>query len=215
MRLYEISSPQRRVEVTKRFLKDFSEFSKGNLALKSTLKDFIDFRKSALPTEPYGKKDYPFSNGNLKGWRHFHLEQGRIVLIYRITPSALLLTAVVDHKSIDGMKPTIAKYLVGIDASDFKPVLGATGAPAHRIPPEVKNALHELIYDLAGDPPGRKILQDSLNGNLIDVMTFVRMVQDDISDDSQKDQIAMTVFDGVEGLKAFIKNALNQTNFDQ
>lgn len=108
---------------SRRFLKEFSEFSRGYRNLDRILRDFLSFRISARPDQPFGKKDYPFRNGHLRGFRHFHMVHGKAILVYQISEGQLRLCCMCEHKTIDGIpSQAFTDYLQGLTEADFSPM---------------------------------------------------------------------------------------------
>lgn len=108
---------------SRQFVKELNHLSTTNPDVISVLGDFLDF-KCAKTGDRYGKKDYPFSNGKLKGFHHFHLMHGKLILIYRIGQSQVRLCCIISHKAIDGTPSArLVSYLEGLADTDFSPII--------------------------------------------------------------------------------------------
>ena len=102
---------------THRFKKDLKSCSTKNIL--KTLQEFITFRLRANPIENFGKKDSMFSNGKYRGFRHFHLVHGRLILIYQITANQLRLCAIAVHKEFNP-NSAFADWIDGLRGEDYQ-----------------------------------------------------------------------------------------------
>jgi mRNA-degrading endonuclease YafQ of YafQ-DinJ toxin-antitoxin module len=109
---------------SRRFIKEINALSNIYPDVVNTLSGFLEFKCARGPMDSYGKKDYPFRNGKLRGFRHFHISHGKIILVYWITKAQLRLCCIVSHKAIDGTpSATLISYLDGLVDEDFHPII--------------------------------------------------------------------------------------------
>lgn len=200
MRFFEIAQPERVVIATKQFEKDLKDFSKIAPSILKTLSEFIAFRKEALPSQSFGKKDLPYSNGDLRGFRHTHLVFGQVIMTYQLTGNQIRLCCITTHKAIDGVPPRgFIAFLNGLSEDDYHPF--SLGGPAEdtSITPDEKKAVEEFLYALAGDDA--EFVRDALR-DPADLMEFFREHFQDRSEG------LLGKLGGVAGLQAMARDVL-------
>lgn len=111
------------IAVTKRFVKDWREFARS---FPEFVEDFNNFLndKAANIDEPSGKKDTQWGGGQvdgLSGWWHAHMRYGKAVVIYRPVGRRLVLAAVTDHLSVEGVGHRIKALGEYLDTVSLKP----------------------------------------------------------------------------------------------
>ena len=206
MLLLEILAPQRRLVITQRFSETFNTFRQAYPKITETLKNFIEFRLTHKSDDPYASKDTPFNN-YLRGYRHFHLVHGRVILIYQNNESTLRLFIVVNHHDYDTRhgQETLLKYLQ--TTSDFTPM----ASPVEKVlTSEQKEAITSLFFEFAAED--RNGLEHAIQQpDLSELMEFTRLLIDNPWSEAEKDQATFNAFGGKANLIATVARVLYQT----
>jgi hypothetical protein len=207
MWLYEILTPARVLTATTKFRDTFKTFRKIHAGLEQTLRDFIEFRLTHRPDEAYGAKDTAFVSRELRGFRHFHMVHGRVILIYRLTPTELRLCLVMDHNySTKQGQTSLGNYLnnpnISYDAL-------APERPSVTLSKQQLDAISQLFFEYAAED--RAGLVHAISDDLSDLMDFIRHVIDAPWSNDEKDRATLTAYGGVEGLRQEVKRVLQQT----
>lgn len=207
MLLYEIFVSNRILTATKRFRDSFNSFRKSYPTIDEALRAFVAFRLSHRPDEPYASKDAPFSRHNeLRGFRHFHLVHGRVILIYQITPDELRLCLVTDHgySQVSGQNQLI-NYLHSPNTA-YEQV---PDKPALTLSSSAIEDINRLFYEFAAeDRPG---LERAISGHLEELLEFIRLLIEQPWTDAQKDEAIFAAFGGQAGLIRAVQKILQQT----
>lgn len=182
----------RKVLATKRFQKNFQKFDRGYPVIRNVLIDFLDYRKTAPRNVPWSKKDYAFPSGPVKGIWHVHLFHGKVILVYDVTETTVLLYDIVEHDGIEGRAVmTLAEYVHGLQPSDFVPFEMVSGSSLPIIDRKiVADFLWELVQEDA------EILHQVAEGRFDELFEYTRMMIDGDWTDSQKDAAVLRSFGG-------------------
>lgn len=90
----------------------FFETLKKHSNLNAETQEFI-LHKINQPLMPYGKNDYPFRHGNLKGYNHAKLEGRDVSIVYTLSgsdPKSLKLYGLFSHSELGtGTPPNMNK----------------------------------------------------------------------------------------------------------
>jgi mRNA-degrading endonuclease YafQ of YafQ-DinJ toxin-antitoxin module len=206
MLLHEILAPVRSISATNRFRETFKMFRQAYPSIDKTLREFLDFRTTHRPDEMYGAKDTPFVSRELRGFRHFHLVHGRVILIYQITHSELRLCLVMDHSySTKQGQSSLGAYLNSPQTS-FQPI---GQAKPHLLTKTQIQAINDLFFEYAAQD--RHGFQQALRGDLEHLMEFIRLVLEVPWSKAEKDQATLSAFGGIEGLRQAANRVLQQT----
>lgn len=93
------ASAARIVTSSKRFSKDYENFCQKYSHVAKTLRDFIRFRLTARPDQPFNTKDSRLQSG--VNCSRCHLVLGKAILLYRIQKSEIQLLAITEHDGIE------------------------------------------------------------------------------------------------------------------
>jgi hypothetical protein len=213
MRIAEIEDINREVLATARFRKELAETARLNPQALKVLEEFIDYRRTAPTRNGWGKKDYPFQNGLLKGIWHVHIVFGKDVIIYDITPVAIKLICIVDHGQIDGtMNKGLIKSILGMSDSDFTPFELPNTSSNMGLGNAEKAEIEQLLWELASDKSDRPELEAAVNGNWSEhLREFILHVANIKGSEEQQWQAVIAAFGGEQELARFIKNILSRT----
>jgi mRNA-degrading endonuclease YafQ of YafQ-DinJ toxin-antitoxin module len=172
--LWESSEPVV-IKATKRFKKDYQDFSRRWSSFDTVFEEFVR-SKIANPREPFGQKDKA-GTGPLRGWNHVHIIYGKAIVSYRIQGSTILLAAVTDHLSVEGTGirlRALAEYLDSLDLSKFGSfdVSDDDQSTDH----SHKATVMELWYEMAAHPVDRQVLVQFVNGVNQDALEFLAVL---------------------------------------
>jgi mRNA-degrading endonuclease YafQ of YafQ-DinJ toxin-antitoxin module len=205
MLLSEILEPARVLTATARFRDSFNSFKKSYPIIDSTLRAFIDFRMTHRPDESYASKDAPFSVHNeLRGFRHFHMVHGRVILVYQITSSELRLCLVTDHSYSTTIGTNRLINALHSPNTSYEPI---TVQQQFKLSSSQINDIHQLFYEFAADDRDGLIHATT---HLDELLEFVRLVIDVPWTDAQKDQATFGAFGGEQGLVKAVQKILQQ-----
>jgi mRNA-degrading endonuclease YafQ of YafQ-DinJ toxin-antitoxin module len=206
MFLWEILEPDRVLTATARFRDSFNKYKQQYPVIVDRLNAFVEFRLTHRPDEPYVVKDSPFSVHNaLRGFRHFHMVHGTVILIYQITPAELRLCLVTDH-SYDSKigNNKLINFLhsanMTFDRFDTEPELTLSDSQIADI--------NGLLYEFAA--ADRTGLIRTLT-NVADLMDFIHLMIEGPWTDEQKDEATFAAFGGRDGLIKAVQKVLAQT----
>lgn len=207
MWLYEILTPVRSVAATSRFHETFKAFKRANANLDQTLYDFIEFRLSHQPSESFGAKDRPFTR-ELRGFWHYHMVHGRVILVYQVTPTDLRLSILTDHSySSKQGEANLVAYLRSPSLSYQAVPFGKAAATLSR--PQI-DEITNLFFDFAAED--RSLLTHIIaTDDLSQLLDFIRMVIHTSWSDAEKDRATLAAYGGIEGLKQAVQRVLQQT----
>lgn len=205
MLLYEILEPVRAVTATARFRETYKAFRRQYSSLDSTLAAFVGFRCRHRPDEPYAIKDAPFTvQSELRGYRHYHMVHGRVILIYKVTPTELQLACLTDHSySTAAGSNRLINFLHSPGTSYER--LGRL----HTLTAVQRQSISELLFQMAAED--RATLEQSVSGDLTDLLDYARLVIDVAWNDQAKDAAIFAAFDGKDGLIKAVRRVLQQT----
>lgn len=161
----------RALQVSKRFKKEFASFAKTHPSMVETWERFLKLRlASDANEEPFNKKDYQFSGGDLRGFWHVHLVFGKVILIYDYDDSDLYVFRVVDHSAIDGMSRRAQALRQTLTRDDMEPmdVGGTQDTPG--LTAADRERIEALIYYMTAED--RDILEALIRGNYEDFLMF-------------------------------------------
>jgi len=219
MRFWEIASPpakavvqpNRSVVATRRFLKDLKPFL-GNPEVIKTLRDFLAFRKTAKPTEQFGKKDAPFTNDKMRGFWHLHIVFGTIILIYQVTPAEVRLIAIINHKLLDVKNKNFPNWLESLTTEDFQP-FDIDEISGHEEPEglsqDQKQAVRDELYSMASNTEERQMLDFALKRqNITGLMPNFRFATDD---DKLDPNVLLAAFGNQDSFFKLVSDALQNT----
>lgn len=195
MRVYEILNPARTLSATARFRETFKHYRQSYAGLDQTLRAFVEFRLVHRPDEPFGPKDTPFTGPGLKGFRHFHMVRGRVILIYQVTHAELRLCLVMDHAySTTHGKSSLGAYLRS-PSTDYQSM---AIRPTRQLSKSQITAINDFFYKFAADDRDEfaKLIADPN-----EMMEYIRMVLQVPWTDEEKDAATMQAFDGPDGLR--------------
>lgn len=85
------------ITYTKSFRKDFAELVSNNPRNESEFLKFMNF-KMENPNKPFNDRDRNYYNHRLKGFYHYHMHYGNVILHYYAEGSIMELLAIDDHK---------------------------------------------------------------------------------------------------------------------
>ncbi len=114
------NSNQLVVKATDRFETDFSDFTKKYTAFTEKFRDFLKFRRTARPDQPYNIKDAPLAH-NLRLFRRCHIIHGKGIVIYQIASGEVRLAAIVEHNAVEGAQEgrQLGSYLQSLRETDY------------------------------------------------------------------------------------------------
>lgn len=207
MRLFEILSPTRTLSATTRFRDTFKQFRQHYPNLDKVLREFVEFRLAHRPDEMYGPKDTPFTGPVLRGFRHFHMVHGRVILVYQVTQTELRLCLVMDHAySTKHGQASLGAYLRS-PGTDYQPM---AVKQTHQLNKEQMAAIDEMFYEFAADSADEfaKAIRD-----LGDLMDFIRMVLQQVPwSDAEKDAAIFAAFGGADGVRKAATTVLRRVS---
>jgi mRNA-degrading endonuclease YafQ of YafQ-DinJ toxin-antitoxin module len=204
MHLYEILAPTRHLVVSARFRESFNTYRQHFPKIAEILKRFVEFRLTHNPNEPFTAKDYPFNN-YLRGYRHFHMVHGRVVLIYQVDQSELRLYIVMDHNyNTSHGKEVLLNYLNS--TQEFLPFT----VQKHKVLASATiQEIRNLLFEFAADD--RDALAHAMRYDLSELFEFIRMIIDEPWSDQEKDQATIEAFGGKDKFVAMLQQVLHQT----
>jgi mRNA-degrading endonuclease YafQ of YafQ-DinJ toxin-antitoxin module len=206
LRLFELLSEPLSVVASRRFIKDFALFSKTH-KIEDKVSAFIEFRKTAEPSDGFNAKDYAFSNGHLRGFRHVHLVHGSVIVVYQIADGELRLCTITTHKNIDGIPPTsFISFLTGLESDDYEPFSLDDDMPS--LTPKQKDEIIALMYDYAASHP--QLLLAFLKGTDGEFMLLARMLVDVPRTNDEIDAAIHAAFGGEDEFHHKIRTVLQQ-----
>lgn len=199
------------ISVTNRFVRDFREFSRAFPPLGQEFLSFLETKRENID-QPHGKKDSNLGSSRipgLSGWWHCHLHFGKAVLIYKPVGRNLVLAAVVDHLSVEGVGRKIqalGDYLKKVDwdpsAKDItrqsrttairsvsdQQLASDLGVVQQQDQPTAKtdntsSRVKELFYAMAAEPADRQVLADFINGKSQEIFFFFSVMEPPIPED--------------------------------
>lgn len=110
------------VLATEGFRKDLQKFRSYKKNIAKRLAEFLAY-KAEHGMKPLGVKDAPIGFHNKGVWR-YHLDHGKVILIYSHTPNGgIELYMVRDHTIMDGQTSTniIHRYVTGLSPDKLVP----------------------------------------------------------------------------------------------
>ena len=199
--LFERDDQPRHIVATDRFNSDYREFAHKYKDLQSKLEDFLQYRKTSRPDQPFNTKDSPMMAVN--GVRRCHLVHGRALLLYVITDDEIRLIDIVDHGEIDG-KASVAinRYVNNLTLNSFKPFsipAPSTHLEVHKLNANQKDEL-QTVVQMISEEDNRSILEAIARGDMEDFLLWARYALE-FKDNSQ-DKAIITA---LGGRQAFIQ----------
>lgn len=176
-----------RIVATNRFRRDFADFALKYRDFENNLRDFIKFRRTARPDQPFGPKDSPLKD-NLRGFRRVHLMYGKGLVIYQIASGQVRLAAVVEHNSVEGGKDgkLLASYLHSLTPDDYRDFslpkasadqpekVGGEPSKGEPLTHDQQEELKQLFMMLALHPEDRDVLDKARRHDFGDFLVWAR-----------------------------------------
>jgi hypothetical protein len=212
MRLDEVIIPPTQFKVTNRFLSSYSRYIGGNR--KSLRYKFIQFCLAKLRNEPVSN-DYPFNASTpLAGFWHYHIVNGKIIIVYKRVDNAIRFYDIVEHSAYDNPRSAerLAAWARGIPDNAFMPLNISTldSDRTEKLTVQQKSAIGDVIYDIiAAD--GFFIIRGALEHN--DWRDFFEYLDHEIRDLDH--QAVFAAFGGANELRQFILDAIVQLDKTQ
>lgn len=183
---------------TAKFLEDLGTFQKSYEGIEQKLQIFID-QKQNNPTTLIGNKDYPFSNGDLRGFNHYHLVHGRAILIYTLSSGSLRLYRIVPHKVIDKVPPkSLTDYLKTV--SEFQPFSTDTNSEPPVFDRSQKLKIEDQIFELAARNPN--VLTSFMNRSSVE---FLELLTIELDMTISEETMRAALYNAYGGEDAFFK----------
>lgn len=213
--LWEAAPQQRVVMITKkRFVKDYSDFSRKYSNLKDALLSFVKFRLVSRPDQPFNPKDSPMSSPLARGFRRCHLVHGKAILIYRIEGNELQLCAIVEHNSVENGKDlvTLGNFLEKLTPENFEHAasfeVAAQAEKNHvaKLPANIVQDIKTVIWTLAAED--KNILLKVLNGDYAEFIEYIEIGVPDINMSQEEIAKSLQATFTKEEMFALIKGVL-------
>lgn len=209
MWLHEIFAPERILSATARFRDTFKSYRQVHSNLDTILREFVEFRLTHRPDDSYGAKDSAFISKELKGFRHFHMVHGRVILIYQLTSTELRLCLVMDHNySTKKGQSSLGNYL-NSPSIDFNPISLGQSPKQITLSKEQIDEITSLFFEFAAED--RNGLIQAVSGDMSELLEFVRLVIHAPWDDEQKDRAIFQAYGGRDGFRNAVQKVLQQT----
>jgi hypothetical protein len=132
--------------------------------LKTRLDKWLTVKK-ADPLTLVGTDDRT-SSYEPKGWNHYHLKKGQVLVHYQAVPDYIMLASVTDHRSMDGKTQeakALVKYLKDLNPKQAVAQYKQMQQPMTPEPPlwdvQMLARARDLIYELAITPDERENLE--------------------------------------------------------
>ena len=210
MRLDEVIAPPTGFAATKRFLDSYANYIQGNRTFLP--KKFAQFCQAKLENAEVSN-DYPFKSGTpLTGFWHYHIVNGKIIIIYRRVSDTIRLYDIVEHSAYDNGTATkrLGEWANSLTDADFMPLDISTltvdpGTEKPKVTAEQKSVIDHAIYDLVG-ADGFFILKDALEKN--DWRAFFDYVESEVPGLAESD--IFVAYGGQNRLKDFILKTINR-----
>jgi len=201
------SVTERNVYMTDRFVKDRAAYMRGFPGIAKSIDDFIEKKKTS--TDPVSAKDTPFKNGKLKGFWHFHLVHGKVILVYSVTATELNLYTIVEHKVMDGTAGSVTALAKWLNSDpSFEQYIPLTDDTEESLNDHQIAELTGLVYEFAAAEPD--ILRKVINGDLSEFMEYAT-----IAAETDDEALIMKAYDGFDGLVAKAKEAMSNMGINE
>lgn len=92
------------IHITDQFVKDFKDFGKSDKRVEKQLRYFIDGKRQIGLNANLGANDRAFTSTALSGFLHFHMVQGKVMLIYKYADNSIILMKIVKHDEYESQK---------------------------------------------------------------------------------------------------------------
>jgi hypothetical protein len=209
MRLFEIAPTPRSVVATTPFISEYTAFAHKYPGLEAKLIQFLQFRQTARPDQPFNDKDSPMTD--MGGVRRCHLVHGKAILIYRVSRDEIALLRLVEHDAYEGRgNNQLKRYVASLSANSLQPFSVSTTTPKPKpvapvgLTSEQKEELVQLFKTLAsGNPKDREVLLATASGDINEFLDFARIVLR--FDDTSHDKAILQALGGRDMVVRFAK----------
>ncbi len=165
---------ERSVFATDAFRKDLESFkSYSQKDIVARLEEFIAF-KIENGMQPMGTKDAPIGFHNKGVWR-YHLDHGKVILLYAPTDTHIELYMIRDHTIMDGATATniIHRYVTGVTEDKLTAWARRNQSAAPAFSPQDLDEVEMWVMSMLDNADDREMLREFANGQEGDFSEFL------------------------------------------